>query len=242
MTGPLDGRVVVVAGASSGMGRAIAVQAATAGAAVVAVARRASLLDTLRTQIEAAGGVGITIQADATDPAAVAHAVEASIGRFGRVDALVNAVGTNIPDRSLSVLSHERWKEVLSSNLNAAYVLTQGVLPQFRRQQDGLIVHIASAAVKKPDLSGVAYQAAKAGVAGLARATMEEERGNGIRVSIIFPGLTDTPLVEKRPTPVAAETLALALQPEDVASICLALLSLPTRAYVPEVSVFPARL
>jgi NAD(P)-dependent dehydrogenase (short-subunit alcohol dehydrogenase family) len=88
----------------------------------------------------------------------------------------------------------------------------------------------------------VAYQAAKAGVVGLAHGTMEEERANGIRVTVLFPGFTDTPLVLQRPVPPSPAELAMALQPEDVAAACLFVLGLPARAYVPELVLYPSRL
>jgi NADP-dependent 3-hydroxy acid dehydrogenase YdfG len=115
------------------------------------------------------------------------------------------------------------------------------MLPVFRRQRDGLLIHITSSAARKPDASGVGYQASKAGVAALAHATMEEERANGIRVSVLYPGLTDTPMVELRPTPPTPEMLAKALQPDDVARMCFAVMTLPARAYVPELVLYPAR-
>ena len=106
---------------------------------------------------------------------------------------------------------------------------------------DGLIFHIASVAARKPDMSGVSYQATKAGVAALAYATMEEERANGIRVTALLPGLTDTPLVLQRPTPTDPAMLAKALKPEDIAETCLFLLRLPARAHVAELVLVPSR-
>ena len=131
---------------------------------------------------------------------------------------------------------------MLSVNLSAAYNLTRAVLPQMRSQGQGLIVHFSSGAVQKPDVSGVAYQATKHGVAGLAYGTMEEEKENGIRVTVIFPGLCNTPLVEKRPTPTPPEVLAKALEPEDVARAALLVASLPPRAYVPDMRLLPSQL
>ena len=90
---------------------------------------------------------------------------------------------------------------MIAANLSAAFNLTQAVVPVLRSQGGGLIIYVSSAAAKKPDRSSVAYQASKAGVVGLAHGTMEEERQHGIRTTVIFPGLTDTPLVLKRPTP-----------------------------------------
>lgn len=237
MSGTLQEKAVLVAGAGSGMGRACAVLAAREGARVALVGRRAELLDALAAEI---GGGALACPGDTTDAAAMAAAVREAEDAFGRLDALVNCVGTNVTERALTVLTPERWHEVIDTNLTAAFNLTAAVLPVFRRQRDGLIVHVSSSAAKKPDQSGAAYQASKAGVVGLAHATMEEERKNGVRVSVVFPGLTDTPLVEKRPTPVPPEIMAHALQPEDVAAMCAALIALPARAHVPELVLYPS--
>ena len=131
---------------------------------------------------------------------------------------------------------------MIAANLSAAFNLTQSVVPVLRNQGGGLIIYVSSAAAKKPDRSGVAYQASKAGVVGLAHGTMEEEREHGIRTTVIFPGLTDTPLVLKRPTPTPPEVLARALQPEDVAAACLFVLRLPARVHVPELLLYPSQL
>jgi NADP-dependent 3-hydroxy acid dehydrogenase YdfG len=240
MMGSLERKTILVAGASSGMGRATARMAGRMGAQVALVGRRQAELDAAAADI--GGGNSITIAGDATNAGEMAAAVEATLRRYGRIDALINCVGTNIRERALTALSSESWQSVIESNLTVGFNLTQAVLPTFRRQCDGLIVHVASSAAKKPDLSGAAYQAAKAGIVGLAHATMEEERQNGIRVSVVFPGLTDTPLVEKRPTPVPPEVLANAMQPDDVAQVCLGLVVLPARAHVPELLLYPSRL
>ncbi len=242
--GGLSGRRVLVAGASSGMGRATALAAARAGARLVLFARRADALTKLAEEIAdlgAAGGAALVVAGDATDAEAVSRAVDVAVREYGGLDVLVNSVGTNIRERSLTQLGQDGWRELLSTNLDAAYVLTQAVLPTFRAQGDGLLVHISSSAAKRPDASGVGYQAGKAGVAALAHATMEEERANGIRVSVLFPGFTDTPLVERRPVAPTPEQLAAALQPDDVARMCLAVMALPNRAYVPELLLYPSQ-
>ncbi|QPE03454.1 SDR family oxidoreductase [Microbacterium schleiferi] len=242
MGDPVAGKVVLVAGATGGMGSAVARAAALRGAAVVAVARNGDALADLADAVTAEGGRVRTHVAAAADPGQMRAAVEAGVQEFGRIDAVVNAVGGNITDRALEVLSEAGWRDVLAANLDAAFSLTQAALPLFRAQGDGLLLHITSSAAKKPDQSGAAYQAAKSGVVGLAHATMQEERERGIRVSVLFPGLTDTPLVAKRPVPVPAEVMAHALHPDDVADVCLALLALPPRAYVPEVELYPSRI
>lgn len=238
----LTGKVVVIIGASSGMGRATALAAAAAGASLVIGARNAAALDQLSVQIQQTGGSAMAIPTDATQATDVDHLIAATLEKLGRIDVLINCVGINIPRRTIAELTDESWSMMMEINLRSAFHLTQAVIPVFRRQQEGLLIHIASSAAKKPDRSGIAYQAGKAGVAALAHAAMEEERENGIRVSVIYPGMTDTPLVYKRPAPPTPELLAKALQPEDVATACLFVMSLPSRAHVPELVLYPSRL
>jgi NADP-dependent 3-hydroxy acid dehydrogenase YdfG len=102
------------------------------------------------------------------------------------------------------------------------------------------LINISSTAAKKPDPSGAAYQATKAGVVALTHAIMEEEWQNGIRTTAILPGMTDTPLLNKRPTPPTAEMRAKALQPCDIADACMFVMQLPPRAHVSEIILQPA--
>jgi len=237
----LRSRVVLVAGASSGMGRATALAAAAAGAHLILAGRNLDALEEVRASAEQRGGTALAVPTDATNRAAVGRLVEAALAAHGTIDTLINSVGTNIARRTLDELTVESWSDMIATNLSAAFNLTQAIVPVFRRQAGGLLIHISSAAAKKPDRSGVAYQATKAGVASLAHGTMEEEREHGTRVTVIFPGLTDTPLVLKRPTPTPPEVLARALRPEDVAAACLFVMQLPEHAHVPELLLYPAR-
>jgi NAD(P)-dependent dehydrogenase (short-subunit alcohol dehydrogenase family) len=238
----LSQQVVLVAGASSGMGRATAMAAAAAGADVILAARNGEALESVCAAIKQEGGQAHAVVADLTDRDVAGRVVEMVINEHGRINIVVNSVGTNIPRRALDELTAESWAAMLSANLTAAFNLTQAVVPHFRQQGGGLLIHISSMSAKKPDMSGVAYQSSKAGVVGLAHGTMEEEREHGIRTTVIFPGLTDTPLVLKRPKPTPPEVMAHALQPEDVAAACLFVMTLPPRAYVPELALYPSRL
>ena len=238
----LSGKIAIIAGASSGMGAATAQLFAAQGATVVLGARSAGALEKLEGEINAAGGKALAVPTDVTDRTAAQSLVDTAVENYGRVDTLINSVGTNLKQRALTVLDPADWDMMLSVNLSAAYNLTRAILPQMRSQGQGLIVHFSSGAVQRPDVSGVAYQATKHGVAGLAYGTMEEEKENGIRVTVIFPGLCNTPLVEKRPTPTPPEVLAKALEPEDVARAALLVASLPARAYVPDMRLLPSQL
>lgn len=238
----LKSKVVVVAGASSGMGRATALAFAAEGCKVVAGARREDALREVAEEAGRAGGEVIYRATDASVKEDAAALANLAVERFGRVDVLVNSVGTNTPRRLLPELTDADWQEMIDVNLQSAYNLTRAVLPQMREQRDGLIIHISSCSGRWPDFSGIGYQAAKAGVIALAAGTMLEERDNGLRVSVIMPGLVDTPIMLKRKKMPSAETLAKALKPEDIAATCLFLASLPPHAYIPEVPIFPNAL
>ncbi len=241
MSGELAGRSVLVAGASSGIGAATAIRAAAGGASVTLFARNTERLDAVRQRIISGGGTAEVVSGDATDESAVAAAVDATVRRNGRLDVVVNSVGVNIPDRALTVLTEKRWHYLLESNVDSAFVLTQAALPQFRDQGDGLLLHISSVCAKRADMSGVGYQASKAAVAALANATMEEERQGGLRVTVVYAGFANTPLVNQRPVPPDPQELELALDPDDVARMCVAVMTMPARAHVPEVLVAPTR-
>ena len=100
--------------------------------------------------------------------------------------------------------------------------------------------HASPPGAKRPDQSGAAYQASKAGMAALAHATMEECRAENIRTTVIYPGLTDTPFVEHRPLPLSEEARKDALQPADVVDAWMSTMGLPGRAHVPELLLYPA--
>ena len=235
----LEEQVAIIVGSSSGMGEATAKTFAEAGAKVVLAARRPDKLAALAAEI---GEAAFACPTDVGDAQAVERLIATTIARFGGIDTLVYAPGTNIPERSLQVLTHETWEMMIRTNLTGAFYCTQAVLPTMRKQKSGCIIYISSGAVQRPDVSGVSYQATKHGLVGLAHGTFREEKENGIRTSVIFPGLTDTPLVLKRPVPTPPEVVAQALQPQDVADACLLIASLPPRVYVPEMVMLPAGL
>jgi len=238
----LKDKVVLVIGASSGIGRATAILFAQAGARVVASARRADRLRELETE---AGNSGFSIRvqaADASKADEMKKLVDDTQSSVGTIDMLVYAAGTNIPGRALNVLNPETWDMMLDANLNGAYYATYAVLPAMRAAGGGLLLYISSISGLMADASGASYQAAKRGLVGLAHAARYEERQNGIRTCVVCPGLVDTELVQRRPVKPTREVLDAALQPEDVAEMILAIASLPPRAVVPEIQILPTTL
>jgi Short-chain alcohol dehydrogenase of unknown specificity len=234
----LKGQVVLVVGASSGIGRETAILFAREGARVVASARRGDRLRRLQEELTKEGH-HIDISPGDT---ANAGEMEQLAQRAGAIDILVYAAGTNTPDRAMKRLNTQIWDMMLSVNLNGAYYITRAVLPRMREAGAGHLIYISSISGLVPDVSGAAYQAAKRGLLGLAHAIRVEEKENGIRTCVICPGLVDTEILEKRPVKPSAEMLAKALRPEDVAEAVLSVAKLPARAVVPEMQLLPTYL
>jgi NAD(P)-dependent dehydrogenase (short-subunit alcohol dehydrogenase family) len=224
----VEDRVAIVTGASSGIGLATARLLSEAGATVHAVARRK------------AEGPFERHSVDVTNQEAVARLIR-EIGEREGIDILVLAAGLQIPDRRLEQLTPESWNDLVSANLSSAFYCVHAAYPYLRRSE-GDVVFLSSASGVWPDLSGPAYQAAKLGLIGFARGSGFEEHQNGIRFSTVMPGMTNTAMVDKRPTPVPAEIRSHALQPEDVAQVILFLVSLRKEVYIPEVTVLSTRL
>lgn len=238
----LKDKVVLVVGASSGIGRETAVLFAREGAKVMAAARREERLKQLQ---DAMAGEGHKVEfatGDAAVPEQMDAVVQQTREKLGPIDILVFATGTNTPDRSTKRLTNEIWNTLVTTNLNGAWYATHAVLPEMRERKSGHIIYISSISGLVPDVSGAAYQAGKRGMVGLAHAIRVEEKENKIRTCVVCPGLVETEILEKRPVKPSAETLAQALQPEDVAELVLAVAKLPERAAVPEVQLMPTTL
>lgn len=228
---------VVVTGAGSGVGRAIAVKLAEQGWRVAAMGRRIEALE----ETKRLAGSQLTIHGcDVGDAAAVAAAGQRILADFGEVDALVNSAGTNVPRRSLAELSLDDYRAMMDANLNGAYYCVQAFLPQMRSRGHGVIINIVSEAGKQASpKAGPAYVMSKFGMAGLTQSLNAEERANGIRACAIFPGDIDTPLLDKRPQPPGADARATMLRPEDIAECALFCINLPPHVVVEEMLVRP---
>jgi NAD(P)-dependent dehydrogenase (short-subunit alcohol dehydrogenase family) len=130
---------------------------------------------------------------------------------------------------------------VVAANLDGAFYAIHACLP-FLAGQPSDVILVSSVSALWPDVSGAAYQASKAGLLALARALGVEDRAQHIRCSVVMPGLIDTPLLEKRPTPPDPEIRAAALKAGDIADICRFLIRLPPHVHVPELTVLPTGL
>jgi NAD(P)-dependent dehydrogenase (short-subunit alcohol dehydrogenase family) len=235
----LQGKTAIVTGGATGIGRAIAHALAKAGARVAVGGRRA---DKLTEAAAAFAGEQIAWRVcDVADRSSANEFIGWAIEKLGRIDILVNSAGANIKNRTIAEMRPEQWDELLAVNATGAYNCMAAALPGMRERKSGLIVNISSiSGLRASKLGGVAYCASKFAMAGLGTAVSLEEADNGIRVSNVYPGEVDTPILAARPTPVTAEHRARILQPEDVAAAVLMIAELPPRAHVPELVIKPA--
>lgn len=230
----------IITGAGSGVGRAVAIALAKQNWRVALLGRNRATLD------ETARLTGLSANDVLVIPCDIGRAEEVEamgrtvLERFQTVDALVNAAGTNAPNRALEVLTLADYHAMIDTNLHGAYYCVQAVLPHMRQRGTGTIVNIVSDAGKQASpKSGPAYSMSKFGLAGLTQSINAEERGRGVRACAIFPGDIDTPLLLKRPQPPTAEQRAKMMQPEDIADCVLLAINLPSRTIVEEILVRP---
>lgn len=236
----LAGQVAVVTGGGTGMGEAAAAALARAGARVAVVGRRPQPLEEVAGYLTEEGRTALALPADVADPDAVQGLVAEVVGRWGRVDVLVNSAGINVPQRDLASVSTADWNAVLQINLTGTFLVTHAVLPIMRQQRSGTIVNVSSiAGYRAMALTGPAYNAAKAGVNAFTESINLAERRNGIRACAICPGEVATPFLEQRPQPPTAEARATMLQPQDVADAVLFVAVLPQRANVELLTMVP---
>jgi len=232
----VSGKAVLITGGGSGVGQAAARLFAEAGARVAVAGR-----DEAKLKKTAEGLSGIVVKAaDVTDPASVADLVKTVTSKLGRIDILVNNAGTNIKARRMRELTVETWNKLVRTNLDGAFYCIREVLPQMIARKDGVIVNVNSVSGKRAyPLAGAGYAAGKFGLHAVAGCLAAEEVESGIRVSSIYPGEIDTPILEERPTPVTAEQRAKILKPEDVAAAILWVAGLPAHVSVPELIIKP---
>jgi NADP-dependent 3-hydroxy acid dehydrogenase YdfG len=186
-------RAVVVTGASSGIGSDVALAFGERGAKVALLARRKELLSELAGKIEKGGGVGVPITCDVTDRKQVRRAIDESNAALGAVDILVNSAGVLLPSK-FEEMDPRDLEKMLDVNLLGTVHTMQAVLPLMRKQGRGNIVNIASLAGRRGMSPLAGYCATKFAVTGLTEAVRTELYGTGINVSLVMPGLVDTPM------------------------------------------------
>ncbi|HVA78205.1 MAG TPA: SDR family oxidoreductase [Candidatus Binataceae bacterium] len=195
--GPLSGyfrcKSIVVTGASSGIGADCALAFGEQGANVALLARRTAPLEELAGRIIKAGGKALALQCDVTDRARVFWAIEQARDAFGTIDILINSAGVLIPD-AVEQLRPEDLERMMATNLYGAVNAMHAVLPIMRRKKAGNIVNVASLAGRRGVSPLGGYSATKFALVGLTEALRGELFGTGIHVSLVMPGVIDTPM------------------------------------------------
>ena len=216
----------------------MALALAAEGAKVAVAGRRQEKLDTVAAQAE---GDILTHTVDVAERESVKALFDwAGVQFSGQLHLLVNCAGVNVPKRSMSELAPEDWDKVMAINATGAFNCMHFGLPLMRPHRTGLVINISSTSGKRAaPLGGLAYNASKFAMAAIGTSASEDERENGIRVTTIFPGEVDTPILDDRPVPPDADHRAKILRPADIAAITLAVAKLPPLAHVPELVIKP---
>ena len=190
----LEGRVALVTGASRGIGRAISLALAAAGADVALSARSAGTLAEVAAAVGALGRRALTLPGDVTSAGVVADGVARTLGELGGLDVVVNNAGGSRFVAPLVDLREEGWEKILRLNLTSAYLLCRAAGPHLLAQGRGSVVNIASVAGIRGSPLLSMYAAAKGGLIQLTRTLAREWGGSGVRVNAISPGYVETDL------------------------------------------------
>jgi short-subunit dehydrogenase len=226
------GRVVVVTGASSGLGAAVAKAFAAKGDTVVVTARREDRLRALVEEIEAAGGRAAFVAGDAAEEATAEAVVGLAVARFGRVDVLVNNAGQG-SYKAFAETSAAEYDEMMRANVRSGFVFSKAVAPGMVERGSGVIVFVSSVAGIAGAANEAVYCASKFAQVGMAQALDAELRPKGVKVEVICPGGMKTEFAVGNGREAADVAKSRMMDAEEVAETVVFLCSLPGNVRVP---------
>jgi len=220
MSGKLNGKVVLITGASAGIGWASALALAKEGASLVLTARRQGRLAELEKAVQAAGGQAVSLVGDAREEDTARRCVDLAVSKFGRVDILINNVGVG-NYKNLVDTSAEEYDEMVDSNVRSTFLFSRHAVPLMIRQKSGTVLMISSMAGIYGFAGEAVYCATKFAQVGFAQALDKELRPHGIKVGVICPGGVKTEFALGKGRTEQGVAASGMLEPEDVASAVL---------------------
>ncbi|MBB3189704.1 SDR family oxidoreductase [Halomonas cerina] len=223
----MQDRVMLITGASSGIGAATARAAAREGHRLILAARSTERLDTLARELGPEKVMTVTL--DVTSLAAQQAMVEQALERFGRIDAVFANAGRGGSPGGFSGADHEAWRDMILTNIYGVGLTVQATLPALRRSRGHML--LTGSAAGRATIPGSMYGATKWAVTGIGYNLREELRGSGIRVTLIEPGMVDTPFFDEPPEH--------ALEPRDIANAVIYAVNQPAHVDINEILVRP---
>ena len=221
----LANQVALVTGASKGIGKAIALAFAQAGAQAIVTARTTNVLEGLVNQIRASGGEALAVTADLSRPADIQDLAQVGLDHFGQIDILINNAAIIHPQIDLVDFEADLWRQVIDVNLTAAALLTKAVLPDMVRNRSGKIINISSIGGRKGGKGRSAYRVTKAGLISLTESVAAEVKEYGIDVNCICPGGVDTEGYREAFNSQGRAENPRLMRPEEIANLALFLCS-----------------
>jgi 3-oxoacyl-[acyl-carrier protein] reductase len=238
----LGGKVAVISGAGSGVGRATAVALANEGAVPVLVGRTREALEETAVLVTAAGGRSVVISADVTDEEAVRRVFAEAATVLGGIDAAILSAGIG-RNGAIETYSLADWEATIATNLTGPFLCAKAAIPHLRARGGGHIIAISSGAGKQGYAQLGAYSASKFGLMGLMQGLAGEVGEAGIKVSAVVPGSILSPFggrsVDEKLAAQANDPGRKYLEPDDVAEAILFLLRQPRRAWTQELNLWP---
>jgi NADP-dependent 3-hydroxy acid dehydrogenase YdfG len=245
MTVNIEGKVVVITGASSGLGEAAARHLSAEGASVVLGARREPRITSLADELTGRGGKALAMATDVTRPAEVKKLAAAAVETYGRIDVMINNAGL-MPHAPLERLGIDDWDRMIDVNIKGVLYGIAAALPHMKRQKSGHFINVSSVAGHRVTPAGAVYAASKHAVRALSEGLRQEVKPYNIRTTIISPGAVATELPDSVTEPDVSERIhnfyaANAIPAESFARVVAFAISQPEEVDINEILFRPTR-
>jgi 3-oxoacyl-[acyl-carrier protein] reductase len=227
----LEKKTAIITGAGRGIGKDISLRLAEEGCNIVLVARTGEQLDKVKKDIEGMGGSALALPVDISKEGSISSIIDKTIGSFGSIDVLINNAAVLYPSDILEV-SGEEWDKTLDINLRAAFFLSQKSLKIMMEQKSGYIINISSTAALEVPPGIATYGISKLAMVGMTQAMYEAGKEYGVKVSAIYPGMTDTEMLRGFDPPVAPDKW---MKPEDISDCIIFLLKQSDRMVIKDI-------